>query len=109
MSQILPPTIATYIEASNSRDSDTLIDCFAPNATVADEDHTHCGADEIRAWFAETVTAYGFTTEALEVKGEESTPVVTCRVTGAFPGSPVQLRFCFTLENDKIVALSIHP
>jgi hypothetical protein len=35
--------------------------------------------------------------------------VVACRLTGNFPGSPVDLRFIFELEGDKIVSLEITP
>jgi hypothetical protein len=33
--------------------------------------------------------------------------VVTSRLTGNFPGSPVDLRFFFELEGDKIASLEI--
>jgi hypothetical protein len=35
--------------------------------------------------------------------------VVPSRLTGNFPGSPVDLRFFFTLEGDKIASLEILP
>jgi hypothetical protein len=35
--------------------------------------------------------------------------VVTCRLTGNFPGSPVNLRFFFGLEGDKIASLEVIP
>jgi hypothetical protein len=34
---------------------------------------------------------------------------VTGRVTGDFPGSPVDLQYRFTLEGDKIARLEIAP
>ena len=33
--------------------------------------------------------------------------IVTADVSGSFPGSPVQLRYNFTLKGDKIAALLI--
>ena len=33
--------------------------------------------------------------------------IVTNRLTGNFPGSPIELEFVFTLEGDKIVSLKI--
>jgi hypothetical protein len=33
--------------------------------------------------------------------------VVTAEVSGSFPGSPVQLRYNFTLKGEKIAALLI--
>ena len=35
--------------------------------------------------------------------------VVTSRLTGNFPGSPVDLRYFFKLEGDKIASLEIIP
>jgi hypothetical protein len=35
--------------------------------------------------------------------------VVTSHLTGNFPGSPVDLRFFFALEGDKIRSLEIMP
>ena len=33
--------------------------------------------------------------------------IVTNRLTGNFPGSPIELEFVFTLDGDKIAALEI--
>jgi hypothetical protein len=33
--------------------------------------------------------------------------IVTNRLTGNFPGSPIELEFVFTLDRDKIAALEI--
>ena len=35
--------------------------------------------------------------------------VITSRLTGDFPGSPVDLRFFFRLERGKIASLEIIP
>lgn len=51
--------------------------------------------------------AYAFTLEVTNAAEQGSETVVTCRVTGTFPGSPIDLRFFFTLEADKIAALTI--
>ena len=41
------------------------------------------------------------------VSGNQTT--VTGRVTGDFPGSPVELQYHFTLDGDKIARLEIAP
>jgi ketosteroid isomerase-like protein len=107
MSQTLSPTIAAYIDASNARKADALIACFTPEAVVVDEGRTYRGADEIRQWIAKSEAAYAFTLEVTHVAEQGSETVVTCRVTGTFEGSPIHLRFFFTLEGDKIAALTI--
>ena len=103
----LAPPIAAYLDASNGRNADALIACFAPEAIVVDEGQTYRGSDEIRLWLARTVEAYAFTLEATHVAEQGSETVVTCRVSGNFDGSPIQLPFFFTLEDDKIAALTI--
>jgi ketosteroid isomerase-like protein len=84
-----------------------LIACFTPDAVVVDEGRTYRGSDEIRQWIAKTEEAYAFTLEVTHMAEQGSEAIVTCRVTGTFPGSPVDLRFFFTLEGDKIAALTI--
>jgi len=109
----LDPTIAAYIEASNAGNTDALLGCFTPGAVVVDEGRTHRGAEEIRRWLAQTRSAYAFTFEVIDVaepaseSAETRESVVTCRVSGTFEGSPIQLRLFFTLEGDKIAALTI--
>jgi hypothetical protein len=41
--------------------------------------------------------------------GEGKVTILTAQVTGNFAGSPIPLRFHFTLADDKIAALAIHP
>ena len=43
--------------------------------------------------------------KALEVNLDPS--IVTNRLTGNFPGSPIELDFAFTLDGDKIASLEI--
>jgi ketosteroid isomerase-like protein len=107
MKDTLAPPIAAYIDASNGRKVEALIACFTPDAVVVDEGHTYRGTPEIRAWFAKTVVAYDFTLEATHVAEQGSETVVTCQVSGTFDGSPIQVPFHFTLEGDKIAALTI--
>jgi hypothetical protein len=47
--------------------------------------------------------------EPLACEQKNGTIIVTSRLTGNFPGSPVSLRFCFGLEGDKIASLEIAP
>src|SRR5438067_45565 len=99
MSNTLPPTIAAYIEASNARNAEALVERFTSDAVVTDEGETHHG-EEIRQWFVRTQAAYDFTLEAISIAVQGSETVVTCRLTGRFPGSLIDLRFFFTLEGD---------
>ena len=107
MKDTLAPPIAAYIDASNGRNAEALIACFTPEAIVVDEGHTYHGTAEIREWLARTVAAYAFTLEATQAAEQGSETVVTCHVSGTFDGSPIQVPFHFTLEGDKIAALTI--
>ena len=107
MKETLAPPIAAYIDASNGRQVEALIACFTPDAVVADEGHTYRGTSEIRTWFAKTVAAYAFTLQVRQVAAQGSETIATCEVSGTFDGSPIQLPYRFTLEDDRIAALTI--
>lgn len=107
MEATLHPTIAAYVEASNTRDADGIVRCFASDGVVADEGRTYRGHEEIRRWFLHTLEAYGFSFEHVATAGEGADILVTLQVSGTFPGSPVELPFRFTLANDRIGALRI--
>jgi hypothetical protein len=61
----------------------------------------------IKRWKAETKEKYQHTVEPLKFVEKEGKTIVTNRLTGNFPGSPIELEFVFTLEGDKIVSLEI--
>jgi SnoaL-like protein len=99
--------IEAYFQASNADDIDGLVACFLPNATVSDEKQTHRGTAGIRAWGMEVRKKYQFLTEILGARETSGGTIVTAKVSGTFPGSPVNLDFKFTLSNDKIRSLDI--
>lgn len=110
MSITLPQPIAAYFAADRAKTA-SIADCFTENAIVKDEGKTHVGREAIRQWKMQASSQYSYVSQpvALEKDGERSivTSRVTSRVTGNFPGSPVDLRYKFLLENDKISHLEI--
>jgi len=50
---------------------------------------------------------YGATAEPVDVAGTTSQRAVRAVLAGNFPGSPIELTFGFTLEDDLIVRLEI--
>ena len=104
----LPKPIAAYFTA-DSGDGETVSQCFTENAIVKDEGHTHKGRAAIREWKANVSTKYKYTCEPLACEEKDGKTVVTCHLVGNFPGSPVDLRFFFGLEGDKIASLEIIP
>jgi len=103
----LPKPIALYIAAENSGDAALFDQSFAENATVSDESETYEGLTAIKEWKAETKRKYQHTVEPLRMVEKDGTFILTNRLTGNFPGSPIELDFVFTLAGDKIVSLEI--
>ena len=104
----LHPAIAAYFAADTS-DGETVARCFTETAIVIDERREHRGRQAIAQWKSEATAKYHYTSEPLAavVSGGEAT--VKARVTGDFPGSPVELRYRFRLEDDRIARLEITP
>ena len=103
----LPKAIEVFMSSENTRDTDALAECFAPDATVQDEGQTLKGFKAIKAWRLETAKKYQHTLEPLAASAHGGKTVVSTKLTGNFPGSPITLDFVFTLEGDKIAALEI--
>ena len=74
---------------------------------MKDEGRTYTGLDAIKAWKAAASAAYTYTSEPFALEQKEGSHVVTSRVTGNFPGSPVDLRYRFRLERGLIASLEI--
>lgn len=72
-----------------------------------DEGETHRGRAAIRKWIAGTTEKYHPQVEALRTEEKDGRLVVTARVEGDFPGSPVELEFAFRLEGGKIRELVV--
>jgi hypothetical protein len=104
----LPLAILSYIAAANDGNVDDGAACFAEDARVHDENRDHQGLDAVREWIAETTEASKPRNEVLSATSDGETHHVTSRISGDFPGSPVELTFDFTLStNGKISRLAI--
>ena len=109
MSLDLPEAIASYFAAENRGDATVLAQCFDEHAVVRDEGKTIEGLAAIKRWKAETTEKYRHKIDPLASIQIDGTITVTSRLTGNFPGSPVELRFVFVLEHGKIASLEIGP
>jgi hypothetical protein len=103
----LPTPIALYITAENLGDAEAMAGCFAEDAVVRDERQTLKGLAAIKRWKVETSRKYRHTMEPLALTRKSGKTIVTNRLTGDFPGSPIELRFIFELAGDKIASLEI--
>ena len=102
----LAKPIAAYFTADKG-DSEAIGRCFTENAIVKDEGHTYNGLVAIKKWKSDG--KYTYTSEPFASVQEDGKTVITSHLTGNFPGSPVDLRFFFELEGDKIASLEIIP
>ncbi len=108
MTVVLPEPIARYFDA-DSRDGAAIADCFAMDAVVVDERHTHIGRDAIARWKTEASGRYQYVSEPTAIDNRGATILVTAHLTGNFPGSPIDLRYAFTLADGVIARLEIAP
>ena len=104
----LPGPVAAYF-AADKEDGEAVARCFTEAAVVKDEGRTHRGREAIRQWKEEVSTRFQYTSEPFACEQRDGTVVVTSRLTGTFPGSPVNLRFFFVVDGDKIASLEIIP
>ncbi|POF34471.1 nuclear transport factor 2 family protein [Roseibium marinum] len=109
MDMQLPGPIAAYFEADRSRNVDAVAKCFNEDAAVNDERQVHAGREAIRRWKAEASSKFSYTVEPVAIGMEGDRTVVTGRVVGNFPGSPVDLRYFFVMRGEKIAELEIAP
>jgi len=68
---------------------------------------THRGHAAIQAWLREAQRKYAYTVEPLDVVQQDSNVNVRAKVSGNFPGSPVELNHVFRLNGDRIDFLEI--
>src|ERR1700686_121211 len=103
----LPTPIAIYVAVEKSGETEALAQCFAEDAVVRDEGQRIEGLAAIKRWMAEAKRKYQHVIEPLVSTEKDGKTFVTNRLTGNFPGSPIELEFVFTLDADKIVSLDI--
>lgn len=105
----LPKAITEYYATDQNKTVEDFLQCFTDDAAVQDEAHTYIGHSAIRRWKTGVSQKYAYTVEPLSIAREKDRIVVTSRLVGDFPGSPVDLRYFFVLRGEKIAALEIIP
>jgi hypothetical protein len=107
MNQTLPSAIQSYFSGKNARDFSMAASGFSSSAVVKDEGRDHQGPDAIRTWIGATTARYDDRAEVKAVSSNGANVEVTAEVSGKFPGSPIVLRFKFTLDDGRISRLEI--
>jgi ketosteroid isomerase-like protein len=106
MNAELPPVIAAFFQSSNAREFTDFLSLFTDDAHVNDEANDYYGA-QIADWIDQATANTKPTAKVTDITREGDQCVVTAQVSGNFPGSPVQLRYYFTLKDSKIATLLI--
>lgn len=104
----LPKPIADYF-AADTTDGAAVAKCFTADAVVIDEKKTYTGREAIASWKSEASAKYDYVAEPVAFDDQGGRVIVTAHLTGNFPGSPVDLRYAFTLSGDAILRLEIVP
>ena len=103
----LPKPIASYFEADRSTNVDAVAACFSEDGVVKDERKVHAGKEAIRRWKADASKKFSYTVKPFALASEAGRTMVSSHVVGDFPGSPIDLRYYFVLEGDRIAELEI--
>jgi hypothetical protein len=103
----IPNIVAAFLAAERSNDARELASCFSANGAVHDEARSHKGHAAIQQWKEEADAKYSYTSESLMSTTDGAMVTVRSRVTGSFPGSPVELSQVFTIADEQIVSLEI--
>lgn len=106
MTLSMPHPISAYFVA-DGRDGGVVADCFTEDATVKDEGKTYAGRAAISAWKASSSRKFAYTVTPFAIENAGDKLVVTAKVAGNFPSSPVDLRYFFAVAGDKIESLEI--
>lgn len=105
----LPALLQRYLAADATRDLAAFVDCFAPDAEVRDERQAHAGHDAIRQWKAQADATVPYRLAPLGLSRQGTRWKLLARVSGAFPGSPIELMHVFEVAQDRILSLEIRP
>ncbi len=109
MALALPAPVAAYLAADAAQDQGAaqLARCFTPDAHVHDEDHDYRGRDAITAWKVASREKYQYTVAPLSIATTDATATLHARLSGNFPGSPVEVDYHFTFADGLIAMLEI--
>ena len=103
----LPKPIAKYFDAQKSRNVEAQTHCFTDDALVHDEGQDYRGRAAIHDWKQSVQANFEYECEPLAASIDGDGVRVLVRLTGNFPGSPVELDHRFTIQDDKIGKLVI--
>src|ERR1700740_1919310 len=96
----VPEPVAAYLAAEEKKDADALSRCFTEDGIVHDEGRDYRGRKSIRQWKRGVDAKYQYVLQTVNAQTPGDKVNVRVRLTGEFPGSPVELHYIFKLSND---------
>ncbi|MFC9918610.1 hypothetical protein [Agromyces binzhouensis] len=107
----LPPVVVRYLSAhGDDAQRQAVVETFTADARVTDEGIDYDGRDGIRAWLDKTGSEYTYTSTLTGQRQEGPDQwIVLAHLEGDFPGGVVDLRYRFSLDQDRIARLIIAP
>ncbi|RFC52155.1 MAG: SnoaL-like domain-containing protein [Verrucomicrobia bacterium] len=106
MTTEIPPALAAFFHATNTRDFSDFLSLFTPDAHVNDEASDHYGP-AIATWIDKATDDTKPTVTVTHISQDGNHFVITATVSGNFPGSPLPLHYHATLKDNKIATLLI--
>jgi hypothetical protein len=103
----MPEPVAAYFAAEEAKDTQRLSLCFIEDGTVHDEGRDYRGREAIRRWKQDADQKYRYVLLPLAASTAGNEVTVRARLTGDFPGSPVEVDHIFRLSNNWIASLVI--
>jgi hypothetical protein len=103
----LPEPVMAYLAAEEAKDAQALSRCFVEGGIVHDEGRDYRGRAVIQRWKEQADAKYCYVLQPIGVRTEGDTTTVLARLTGDFPGSPVDLNHTFTISRNEIALLEI--
>ncbi len=103
----LPGPVMAYLAAEEAKDAQALSRCFAEGGIVRDEGRDYHGRAAIQRWKKQADAKYRYVLQPIGVRTEGDATTVLARLTGDFPGRPVDLNHTFTISHNGIALLEI--
>lgn len=102
--------IDTYIQAINAGDAAALQASFADHAVVNDVGREFRGIAAIKAWAGQEIFAVNVVLEVIDAVESDGQITLKMKIDGTFGRTglpdPLLMEHCFTVADDKIVALN---
>ncbi|MFC5744587.1 nuclear transport factor 2 family protein [Actinomadura rugatobispora] len=107
-SDTVPRIIQRYFELASSQDNEAYLALFTADALVEDEGREYAGINAVQGWRSRVPVVEHTITD---VEPADEGLIVTCTITGDFPGSPLAgLRFHFQeFDENHVKVLRIRP